>query len=539
MRSDESRPTERKGEPQHRHPRSATLRATAAGSDGSVSTAPERTTTSLSAEKQVQLSNEAVGPKGLSAFLAGNQSALNADPGAGKDLAGEVACEAQATSFPGPASPVAPIASTATAADPSLGKITREAQTSGSPVCALPRTPGGSDDVGAGPQQYSDSNPRLVSSPTSKYEDTQGEAGNSAEAVQGAEVGQSQHDAAQSHSSPDEGPTAAVPGGGRSISTQPTDNASLVGEISPFIELMGQEAFGWTTGASPDLAELPKNGTASGSKAAQESAGNSVRENQATASTERGASGETDSASSASSSKTSPSSGGNKSSADAHAGDHGSVADSSQISQGRVDTTSDSSSSPKAFALPAQPSGTSSAEGPTASTPEGASVPNPAASSGLDAWGDLAARAGRIVTSATLSEGTNQAEMRVELRTEALGAMQLTASLEGDRVGAVIGVQTPAAHSWLVTELPALHQAFANQNLHLDSVSILDRGGSNGSLDGNTGGQRGFGSPSDEPPRSNSGQVQSGAPVAIADQASSEVEAWPAARLSGRLSVRA
>jgi len=166
-------------------------------------------------------------------------------------------------------------------------------------------------------------------------------------------------------------------------------------------------------------------------------------------------------------------------------------------------------------------------------------MPNSAGGNALDAWGDLAARAGPIVTSAALSGGTDQAEMRVELRTEALGAMQLTAFLEGDRMGAVIDVQTPAAHSWLVTELPALHQALSNQNLHLDNVSILDRSGTDGSLGGNSRGRGGFGSPSDEPPRSSAEQIPSGAQFVNGVHASAEVETWPARSPSGRLSVRA
>ena len=542
---DESRPSERKGEPQRRHPDSATLRATTAGSDGRASAAPERTPASPPKKKQVQLPTEAVGPKRLSASLEGNRAAGNADPGAGKDLAGKVTREDQAASSPGGASLPAPSGSADSGADPAAGKdlqqIAREAQAASSPGCALPATPGGSDAGGAGLQQTGDSNPGLVSTPASKYGDVQSEACIAPHPSQGAEVGQSQPDAAGPHSSPDKSPSAAAAAGARSISAQPTDNASVVGEISPFLRLIGQEAFAWTPGAGLDLADLPGQTTTSGSRAAQAPAGNGVRQNQATQPRERGGLGEADSASasSASSSKTSPSSSDNKSSGDAHTGDQGTAPDSGQSSHGKVDSTLDLSSSPKTFELPAQPSATSSAERPMPSTPDPASVPNPAGSSALDAWGDLAARAGRTVTSAALSAGTDQAKMQVELRTEALGSMQLTASLEGDRVRAVIGVQTPAAHSWLVTELPALHQALSNQNLHLDHVSILERGGTDSSLDGDTKGRGGFRSPSDEPPRPSGEQIRSGAQSVNGVHASSEVEASLVTSRSGRLSVRA
>jgi hypothetical protein len=544
-RSDESGPSERKGEPQRRHPRRSTLRATTAQSEGRVSAAPQRTTASLSTETQAQLPTEAVGPKRLSPSPETNQAALNADPGAGKDLAGEVAGEAQTASSPGRALPAASRGPDDGGADPGAGKdlpgeVAREAQATSSPGCALPAAPGGSDG-GAGPQQSGDSNPGLVSPPASKFGDAQNEACSSADPFQGAEIGQLQPGTAGPDPSPDQSPSAAVAAGARSISTQPTDNASGVTGISPFMRLIGQEALAWATAAGLDLPELSGQATASESRAAQGSAGNSVRQNQATAPSQRGASGEADpaSASSASGAKTPSSSSDTKSSADAHAGDQGTAPDSGQSSQGRVDTTLDLSSSPKTFALPVQPSATSSGESLTPSTPEPASVPNPAGSYALDAWGDLAARAGRIVTTASLSGGTDQSEMRVELRTEALGAMQLTASLEGDRVGAVINVQTPAAHSWLVTELPALHQALSNQNLHLGNVTILERGSTDSSLDGNTSGRGGFQSPSDEPSRSSGEQGHSDAPSVNGVHASSEVESWPATSRSGRLSVRA
>jgi len=88
--------------------------------------------------------------------------------------------------------------------------------------------------------------------------------------------------------------------------------------------------------------------------------------------------------------------------------------------------------------------------------------------------------------------------------------------------------------------LPALHQALSNHNLHLDNVSILDRGGSTeGALDGNTGGRDGSRSTADEPPRSSREQIQSGAQSVNAVHESSEVESWPTTSRSGRLSVRA
>jgi len=334
------------------------------------------------------------------------------------------------------------------------------------------------------------------------------------------------------------GPDAASATVARGASTQSVDSASVVAEVS---SLMEQGSFAAATGTDLGLAAQPEQTTASGSRAAQGSTGSDFRQNQATTPHEGGASSRADSASapSAPASRTSPTSGSNQSSGDAPVQIQDAAPDSSQESQARVDSTLSLSSAPPTLVVPSQPVTMSSGGTLARSTPNQDSVPNSAQGNVLDAWGDLAARAGRIVTSAALTGGTDQAEMRVDLRTEALGAMQLTAFLEGDRMGAVIDVHTPAAHSWLVTELPALHQAFASQNLHLDTVSIFARGGTDSSLDRNAGGRGGSGSPSYDPPRSNSAPVQSGAESANETESSPEVESWPVRGLPGRLSVRA
>ena len=488
--SDESKPSDGKRKPQRRNPGSTAPRPTTA--DGGVRVS----------EMQVQQAAQAAGLKQLTA----NQAA-GVGPDDGLSLDGEGAGEAQAAS---------------------------------SARCASTAGPGGSDDGGTGPQNL-DSDPGLISSSASESGETLNGACASAEPFQGDGAGQPQLEAAGPHSSPDGSLPPAVAGGARSVSSQPSDGTTFAREVSPFVQLMGQERFARAAGASLDLAALPEQIAASRSSTAQGSTENGVRQNQPTAYQEPGASGEAASAPSpsVSGSRISPASSDNRPSGNAHSGDQGPAPDPTQSSQGRGNGTPDLSSSPKTFAVPAPSDTRSSEEGPTTPTPGPAPMADPAGSYALDAWGGLAARAGRIISSAILSGGTDQAEMRVEIRTEALGAVQLKAFLEGDRMGAVIGVQTPAAHSWLVTELPALHQALSNQNLHLENVSILDRGAGDGSRNGNNGGRSGFGSPPDEPPRSSGEQTQSGSQPVNGTHASAEIEAWPARKLSGRLSVRA
>jgi len=156
-------------------------------------------------------------------------------------------------------------------------------------------------------------------------------------------------------------------------------------------------------------------------------------------------------------------------------------------------------SSPSTLALAASPSQavkfSDQAQAPV-STPQ--SAPSSADGGGaLDTWRSQTLHAGNVVTAAGLDGGFGGSEMHVQLRTEILGALDLRASLDGNRLAASIGVVNSDAHAILASELPTLHQALASQNLHLEQVSILNRGGVQEHAGGQRGGQSGSGSQPD------------------------------------------
>ena len=490
-KSDDVKPSDRNRDSQHR--------VSATGDDGRVQATLDPATASRPRETQAELA----GPQQANGSAKGSRGAADA---------GQVD-----SAHPEP--------------EPAGG-----AQTANASGCALPAVARGSTGSG-GPQTSGTSDTGASSTSSSPFGDAQNPACKSADPFQSAEAGQSRLDTpGSSQASRDGSPSTGAPPDGRNGLAQEIESA-VAAEFSSLMTAV-QETANWTSQAKLDPAALPEQIAASGSKAAQGLTATGFSQNQVTASPQREVSSGIDTAPPPSAStKTSPASSDNKPSGEARGGDQGSASDSGGSGQGKVESTADFSPAPQSFAVPGQPAAASSGQASSPTAPNQAPVPTSDGSYALSTWADIAARTGRIVTSAALLGGQDQSQMRVELRTEALGAVQLTASMQGDRIGAAIGVQTPEARSWLVNELPALHLALHNQNLHLDNVAILDRGVADGSLDRNTGG--GPGSSAHEPPQSNSAPIRSAMESASGTAATPEPESWPVRGLPGRLSVRA
>jgi flagellar hook-length control protein FliK len=109
----------------------------------------------------------------------------------------------------------------------------------------------------------------------------------------------------------------------------------------------------------------------------------------------------------------------------------------------------------------------------------------------LGAWEGHLQDGTQIVKAAELTARVGSVEVRVELRTENLGPMELRAMMHEDRLGAAIGVGTLDAKAALATELPGLQRALMDRNVQLDSISIFS-----GSSGGATGHESGYRSPS-------------------------------------------
>jgi flagellar hook-length control protein FliK len=90
----------------------------------------------------------------------------------------------------------------------------------------------------------------------------------------------------------------------------------------------------------------------------------------------------------------------------------------------------------------------------------------------LSAWQNYDGGAGKIVRSASLSDSANGAEMHVELRTGALGPLDVHAVVHEGSVGAEIHVQGQEAHTLLAAGLPSLERALGERNLRVENITI-------------------------------------------------------------------
>jgi len=90
----------------------------------------------------------------------------------------------------------------------------------------------------------------------------------------------------------------------------------------------------------------------------------------------------------------------------------------------------------------------------------------------LSAWQNYDGGAGKIVRSASLSDTANGAEMHVELRSGALGPLEVHAVLSEGAVGAEIHVQGQEAHTLLAAGLPALERALGERNLRVENIAV-------------------------------------------------------------------
>jgi len=102
-----------------------------------------------------------------------------------------------------------------------------------------------------------------------------------------------------------------------------------------------------------------------------------------------------------------------------------------------------------------------------ASAPQ-TSPPPSQPSATLSAWQNYDGGAGSIVRSASLSGSVNGAEMHVELRSGALGPLEVHAVMHEGSLGAEIHVQGQEAHTLLAAGLPSLERALGERNLRVD-----------------------------------------------------------------------
>ena len=94
---------------------------------------------------------------------------------------------------------------------------------------------------------------------------------------------------------------------------------------------------------------------------------------------------------------------------------------------------------------------------------------------------------GAQVSQAHLFAGAGTTEMRISVNTDALGPIELQATSDKDRIGAVIAAAKPETQELLANELPALHQALSERNLQVQQLTV-----SQGALAGGMSGRGGY-----------------------------------------------
>lgn len=119
-------------------------------------------------------------------------------------------------------------------------------------------------------------------------------------------------------------------------------------------------------------------------------------------------------------------------------------------------------------------------------TPDSTTSSQTAASSDSALVGGAASPDAQI-SQAHLFERSGGAEMRISLNTETLGPIELRATSDKDRIGAVITAAKPETQDLLNNELPTLHQALSERNLQIQQLSV-----SHGSLAGGMSGRGGY-----------------------------------------------
>jgi flagellar hook-length control protein FliK len=153
---------------------------------------------------------------------------------------------------------------------------------------------------------------------------------------------------------------------------------------------------------------------------------------------------------------------------------------------------------------PAQADATNAAAAATAAAappvpaPPANSAPQPAAPANADARAadahlPDASQNQAVVNAAHMVQQSGQTEIRIEMQADSLGGVELRAHIAGDQIGASIAVEHHDAQMALASDLPALHSALTEKNLHVETLTVSQGTFSSlGGGPGQDGGQRGF-----------------------------------------------
>ncbi len=83
---------------------------------------------------------------------------------------------------------------------------------------------------------------------------------------------------------------------------------------------------------------------------------------------------------------------------------------------------------------------------------------------------------GGMVQRAQIADGASQSEMRIDLRTQAFGSVEVHTVVHGTQIGLEVGSEKGDLRAFLSPEVSGLQSAFRQQDLHFDSIRFLSRG---------------------------------------------------------------
>jgi hypothetical protein len=93
----------------------------------------------------------------------------------------------------------------------------------------------------------------------------------------------------------------------------------------------------------------------------------------------------------------------------------------------------------------------------------------------------------RIAPTARLMEAAGQAEMRVSMKTENSGSVDVRAVLQGDHLSATVAAQHGGTRDWLMANLHELHASLSKDDLNLRTFEVTDSSLRNDSHGGQSG----------------------------------------------------
>jgi flagellar hook-length control protein FliK len=82
----------------------------------------------------------------------------------------------------------------------------------------------------------------------------------------------------------------------------------------------------------------------------------------------------------------------------------------------------------------------------------------------------------RIVHAARLMEAAGQAEMRVSVKSDVAGSVDVRAMLEGDHITATVATQHDGTRDWMMANVHELHSSLSRDDMNLKSFEVSNSG---------------------------------------------------------------